>query len=73
MLFYKMIQETSAIFASMVTYIMPIVSVSWGVMVGEHITWLHFVGFLLILCGVYLIQKKSKNEIEQSEYIQKEV
>ncbi len=73
MLFYKMIQETSAIFASMVTYIMPLISVSWGVMVGENITWLHFVGFLLILNGVYLIQKKSKNEIELPENSPKEV
>ena len=57
-LFYKLIQETGSIFASMVTYLMPVVSVFWGFLVGEKITWLHIVGFLLILSGVYLTQKK---------------
>lgn len=63
-LFYKLIQQTSAIFASVVTYLMPIVAVMWGVLDGEKLTWLHGVGGLLILSGIYLIQspklKKSK-------------
>ena len=62
-LFYKLIQETGSIFASMVTYLMPIISVFWGFLVGEKISWLHIVGFLLILSGVYLTQKKDKKEI----------
>lgn len=61
-LFYKLIQETGSIFSSMVTYLMPVVSVFWGFLVGEKITWLHIVGFLLILSGVYLTQKKGKTE-----------
>ena len=63
-LFYKLIQETGSMFSSMVTYLMPIVSVFWGVLVGEKITWLHIVGFILILSGVYLTQKPDKKEIE---------
>lgn len=63
-LFYKLIQQTSAIFASVVTYLMPIVAVMWGILDGEKLTWLHGVGGLLILSGIYLIQspklKKSK-------------
>ncbi|MBF0596550.1 DMT family transporter [Faecalibacter rhinopitheci] len=63
-LYYKLIQSTGPIFSSMVTYLMPIVSVFWGFIVGEKITWLHIVGFLLILSGVYLTQKPDKNKIE---------
>lgn len=64
MLFYRLIQSTGAIFASMVTYLMPVVSVFWGIMVGENITWIHLIGFVLILVGVYLIQlKNAKNQL----------
>lgn len=58
-LFYKLIQLTSAIFASMTAYLMPIVAVIWGVLDGEVLTWIHAVGGVLILAGVYLIQKKN--------------
>lgn len=59
MLFYKLIQSTNAVFASMTTYLMPIVSVIWGFLAGEEITIYHLIGFLLILFSVYLIQKNS--------------
>ena len=59
-LFYKLLQLTSAIFASMVTYLMPIVAVMWGILDGERLVWTHAAGGALILLGVYLIQKKPK-------------
>ncbi len=58
-LFYKLIQQTSAIFASVVTYLMPLVAVIWGILDGEKLTVIHGVGGVLILAGVYLIQIKS--------------
>ena len=64
-LFYKLIQATGSMFASMVTYLMPIISVFWGFMVGEKISWMHLFGFMMILSGVYLTQKKSK-ELEKN-------
>lgn len=63
-LYYKLIQSTGPMFSSMVTYLMPVVSVFWGILVGEKITWLHIVGFILILSGVYLTQKPDKKQIE---------
>ncbi len=56
-LFYKLLQLTSALFASMVTYLIPIVAVMWGVLDGERLGWSHALGGVLILLGVYLIQR----------------
>ncbi len=66
-LFYKLIQMTSAIFASVVTYLMPIVAVMWGILDGEKLTWIHGIGGILILLGVYLIQmkKEARNKIKE--------
>jgi drug/metabolite transporter (DMT)-like permease len=61
-LYYKLIQQTNAIFASVVTYLMPIVAVMWGILDGEKLTWIHAAGGVLILAGVYLIQMKSSKE-----------
>lgn len=64
-LFYKLIQQTSAIFASVVTYLMPIVAVIWGIIDGEKLTIIHALGGILILAGVYLIQMNSKKVKEE--------
>lgn len=64
-LFYKLIQQTSAIFASVVTYLMPVVAVIWGIIDGEKLTIIHALGGVLILVGVYLIQMNSKKVKEE--------
>ena len=63
-LFYKLLQLTSALFASMVTYLIPIVAVMWGVLDGERLGWSHALGGMLILVGVYLIQRKPSRKHE---------
>ncbi|MGB6094158.1 MAG: DMT family transporter [Moheibacter sp.] len=70
-LYYKLIQMTSAIFASTVTYLMPVIAVMWGFLDGEKLTWLHICGGMLILIGVYLIQVKTEKpkNIKPSESI----
>lgn len=60
-LFYRLLQLTSAIFASMVTYLMPLVAVVWGLLDGEKLTWIHAAGGLLILLGVYMIQMRDRS------------
>jgi drug/metabolite transporter (DMT)-like permease len=57
-LFNKLVKMTTPLFASSVTYIMPIVSVMWGVMDGEHLFVNHFIGMAAILAGVYLANRK---------------
>lgn len=59
-LFYKLIQDTSAVFASTVSYLLPVVAVMWGIIDGEEFTVWYVLGGLLILLGIYLIREKKK-------------
>jgi len=59
LIFNKLVRITTPLFASMVTYIMPLVSVLWGVLDGEHLLATHFIGMSLILGGVYLANRRS--------------
>jgi drug/metabolite transporter (DMT)-like permease len=62
-LFYKLIQDTSAVFASTVSYLLPIVAVIWGVIDGEPFNFYYLLGAILILIGIYLIREKKKKPI----------
>lgn len=57
MLYTRLIQTTSVFFAGIVTYLIPVVAVFWGLIYGEKIFALHFAGLLLILTGVYFVNK----------------
>ena len=57
-LYYKLIQITSPLFASSVTYFIPIVAMSWGMLDGETLNFMQLVGAGIILSGVYLATKK---------------
>ncbi len=56
-LYFKLIQKTSALFASSVTYLIPIVVLFWGAFDGEALVPFHFIGLLLIVGGVFLVRK----------------
>lgn len=56
-LFNKLIQMTSPIFSSSVTYLIPIVAIFWGVLDGERLYFGQFLAGTLILLGVYLTNK----------------
>ena len=57
-LYFKMVQRTDVVFASTVTYLIPIVAIAWGFFDGERFLPLHFAGMALILFGVWLTGKK---------------
>jgi len=57
-LFNGLIKETTAIFASSVTYLIPIVAIGWGVLDGEVLSGGQIMFALVILSGVYLVNKK---------------
>jgi drug/metabolite transporter (DMT)-like permease len=57
-IFNVLIRNTNALFASSVTYLIPIVAMCWGIMDGEGVLAQHFLWILVILLGVYLVNKK---------------
>lgn len=57
-LYFQLIQITSPLFASSVTYFIPLVAMGWGLLDGEKLNPLQFLGTLIILSGVYLASKK---------------
>ncbi len=57
-LFNYLALRTSALFATMVTYIIPLVAVIIGFFDGEVIGVVHFIGMALILSGVYISSMK---------------
>jgi drug/metabolite transporter (DMT)-like permease len=57
-IFYKLIQISSPVFASSVTYLIPIVAFMWGLLDQETLMPLQLVGAFIILIGVYLANKK---------------
>ena len=57
-LFYKLIQISTPVFATSVTYLIPVVAFLWGILDNEMLTSLQFFGAFIILIGVYLANKK---------------
>ncbi|RMG55386.1 MAG: EamA family transporter [Bacteroidetes bacterium] len=58
--FYRLVQLTDPIFSSSVTYLIPLVALGWGLLDGERLEPLQFVGMAVILAGVYLANRKGK-------------
>ena len=58
MLYFWLTQQTSPLFASSVTYIMPMVAVGWGLDDGESFGLMHLGCALIVLTGVWLANKK---------------
>ena len=56
-IFNKLIKSTSAVFASSTTYLIPIVAIAWGILDGESLFPLHFVGMALIIIGIIILNK----------------
>ncbi|PNW29464.1 DMT family transporter [Formosa algae] len=58
-LFNNLIRISTPVFASSVTYVMPIVALTWGFLDGEGFSLLQAFASLIILLGVYLANKKA--------------
>ena len=56
-LFYWLIQRTTAIFGSAIAYAIPCMALVWGTVDGEIITWYHITGFAFIIGAVYALRK----------------
>jgi drug/metabolite transporter (DMT)-like permease len=54
-LWNALLKRTSAVWASSVTYLMPVVAIGWGSLDGESVSLAQFGMIALILSGVYLV------------------
>lgn len=58
-IFFRLVQMTSALFASTVAYLIPIIAIGFGLFDGEQVTVFHLIGMAMILFGVYITKKKA--------------
>ncbi|MCC7331048.1 MAG: DMT family transporter [Flavobacteriales bacterium] len=56
-IFNTLVQQTSALFASTTTYLIPVFAIMWGIFDGETINLIQILGILVILVGIYFINK----------------
>ena len=57
-IFNKLLARTTAIFASSVTYLIPIFAIMWGIFDGEKITIQYIFGTAIIFAGIFLVNKQ---------------
>ena len=56
-IYYILVRDTSPVVASVVAYLIPIVATLWGLSDNERLAPSMFISVLLILAGVYLINR----------------
>ena len=61
-LYFQLVKIASPLFASAVTYLIPIVALLWGLADGETLNILHIPAMQAILGGIALISYKPKSE-----------
>ena len=59
-LFYHLTDFVGVVFASLITYIIPVFAIFWGLFDGEKVTLLQFVFMGIIFFGVWLVNSNNK-------------
>jgi drug/metabolite transporter (DMT)-like permease len=59
-LYFQMVKISTPLFASAVTYMIPVVALGWGIADGEKLNPFHLLAMAGILGGVALISSKPK-------------
>ena len=57
-IYNKLVHISDPVFASSVTYLIPLVAIFWGILDGERLSLLQIFSGVIILLGVYLVNKK---------------
>lgn len=60
MMNYRLLKVSTPLFASTVTLLMPIVAIAWGILDGERLTVLQFIGATIIIAGLIFLRSKPK-------------
>jgi len=59
-IFYMLVKRAGAVFASMVTYGIPVIAIVWGIIYHEEVGWKQVACLGVILFGVYFANRKGK-------------
>ena len=57
LIFNHLIKYTTTLFATSVTYVIPLFAIMWGIIDGESIRLIQLIWITVILLGVYLVNK----------------
>ena len=68
-IFNKLIKVSSPVFASSVTYLIPVVAIIWGVIDGEVFRLAYFISFLFILTGIFLVNASPYRKLNLSSWL----
>ena len=60
LIFYHMIKFVNILFAASITYMIPIVSILWGVADGEAFNYIYLLWIIVIILGVFLVNPPVK-------------
>jgi drug/metabolite transporter (DMT)-like permease len=60
-LFNSLVKLVTPVFASSVTYLIPLVAIFWGVLDGEALFVLHYLGIFAVILGVWIGNRKTKS------------
>ena len=58
-IFNRLVQVSTPIFSSSVTYLIPVVALIWGVLDGEQLGVMQLIASGIILLGVFLVNRKA--------------
>ncbi|RLD33430.1 MAG: hypothetical protein DRI72_05065, partial [Bacteroidetes bacterium] len=57
------------VFASSVTYLIPVVALAWGIIDGEIFRLSYFLSFLFILTGIFLVNASPYSKLNISSWL----
>ena len=72
-MFYVLIKRAGGLFASLVTYGIPVIGIGWGIIDGESITIKQIACLGIILFGVYLTSRPERKENKPKVFISNEL
>lgn len=61
-LFSLLVKNSNALFATFVTYLIPAVSITWGMIFGENVPFAAIIGLLVILSGIIISATTGKTK-----------
>ena len=63
MINYKLLSISTPLFASTTTLLMPIIAIIWGIIDGEKLSFIQYIGGAIIIAGLLFLRSPIKKEV----------